>query len=64
VIHEQMDCIQMAPIKFQIFIETHRNARGSPEIAFHPMDQMRLLEQDFSRWPFSRIVVPCSTKLN
>jgi hypothetical protein len=64
VIHEQMDDIQMAPVKFPILVETHWNTCVGPEIAFDAMDQMRLVEQDFSRWPFPTIVVPLIAQFN
>ncbi len=64
MIHEQVDDIQTAPVRFFSRIEIHRNARVSPEIAFDAMDQMRLVEQDFSRWPFPTIVVPLIEQFN
>jgi hypothetical protein len=58
MIHQQMDHIQWAPIKFRIRVEIHWYACAGPEIAFHSVNQMRLFDKDFRRGSFSSIIIP------
>jgi hypothetical protein len=56
--HQHVNDVKTTPIVIGISEEIGSNFRVGSKIAFHSMDQMRMVKKDFCCRPFPAIVVP------